>query len=314
MRLRWIGAIVIGLVFVTSAVCIGGIVLIAVTTADGPTGDHVAVVSVHGPIVMREPGGLFPADVASAERIVEELERIRENDNVQALLLDIDSPGGAVLPTEQIYAELLRIQADDIPIVAHFGTTAASGAYYIAAPADVIVSNPSTITGSIGVITQVPNLEELFEKLGIEMQIIVTGEFKDMMQPSRPLTEEERQIIAEIQRETYEEFVSAIVTGRDLSEAEVRELADGRIYSGRQALDNGLVDRMGDYRAAIQVAGELSGLGDDPAVREYSPGPPSFWDIFFGVASGEFDLSLPSLFGIDVDPRDIYLEFKFGTP
>jgi protease IV len=314
MQLRWIGVILIGLALFTSMACIGGIVLIALTSSDTPSGDHVAVVDVHGQIVTRGSGGLFAADDASAEEIIEQLEEIRENSAVQALILDIDSPGGGVLATEQIHAELLRVQGEGIPIVAYLGNSAASGGYYIAAVADVIVSNPSTITGSIGVISQVPNMEELYEKLGIEMQIIATGEFKDMMQPARPLTDEEREIIASIQAENFEAFVSAIVTGRDMSEEEVLELADGRIYSGRQAFENGLVDELGDFRAAVQVAGDLSGLGDDPVLRDYSPSPPGFWDIFFGVTAGDLDISLPSLFDLDVDPRDVYIEFRYGTP
>jgi protease IV len=159
----------------------------------------------------------------------------------------------------------------------------------------------------------VPNLEELYDKLGIEMQIIQTGEFKDMMQPARPLTDEEREIISEIQRETYEAFISVIVAGRDLSEEEVRELADGRIYSGSQAYDNGLVDELGDFNTARDVAGELSGLGSDPAIRDYSPSAPGFWDLFFGVVGQEFDLSWTSLFDVDIDPRETHLEMFYGA-
>ena len=201
MQLRWIGAIIIVLVLLTSAVCIGGIVLIGVTQADTPTGDHIAVVDIHGQITTRDPGGLFAVNGASAERIIRELEEIRDTDSVKGLMLDIDSPGGAVIASGQIYTELLRVQAEGIPIVAYFGNTATSAAYHISTPADVIVANPGTVTGSIGVISQVPNLEALYEKIGIEMQTITTGEFKDMMQPARPLTEEERQIIRDIQEE-----------------------------------------------------------------------------------------------------------------
>jgi protease IV len=313
MRLKWVGLGVVALVLITSLVCIGGIALIAVTTSDRPSGDHVAVIEIRGSIVDRAPGGLFASDSASADRIVEELKRVQDNEAARAVILDIDSPGGAVIPTELIYNEVLRVQDAGIPVVAYFGSSATSGGYYVAAGADSIISNPSTITGSIGVITQVPNLEEMFDKLGIEMQTIKTGEFKDMMQPARPLTEEEREILSEIQEETYEAFVAAIADGRDLSDAEVRELADGRIYSGRQALENGLVDELGGFEEARQLAGELSGLGDDPELRDYSPSPPGFWDIMFGVTSFEFDLGLPTIFDTSIDPREIYLEMYYGV-
>ena len=313
MQLRWIGAIIIVLVLLTSAVCIGGIVLIGVTQADTPTGDHIAVVDIHGQITTRDPGGLFAVNGASAERIIRELEEIRDTDSVKGLMLDIDSPGGAVIASEQIYTELLRVQAEGIPIVAYFGNTATSAAYHISTPADVIVANPGTVTGSIGVISQVPNLEALYEKIGIEMQTITTGEFKDMMQPARPLTEEERQIIRDIQEESFDSFVDAIAAGRPLSEDEVRELADGRIFSGRQGIENGLVDELGDRRDAIRTIGELSGLGDDPDLRDYSPGPPGFWDILLGAASGDININLPSPFEMEIDPRDVHLEIRSST-
>ncbi|TVR73194.1 MAG: signal peptide peptidase SppA [Sphaerobacteraceae bacterium] len=310
MQLKWVGAIIVGLVFVTSMVCIGGVILLGVTQSDGPSGDHVAVVKVHGSIMTRDQGGLFAADGASAERLVAELREIREDGSAQAVLLDVDSPGGTALASEQIHAEILRVQDAGIPVVAYFGTSATSGAYYVSAPAEVIVANAATVTGSIGVIAQVPNLEELYEKIGIEMQVIAVGEFKDMMQPSRSLTEEERQIIVDIQMETYDAFVAVIANGRDMTEDEVRELADGRVYSGLQALDNGLVDEIGDYSYAVSVAGELAGLGDDPPLRDYSPSAPGFWDIFFGVTGRDIQINLPGSFDLPIDPRDVHLEIR----
>lgn len=313
MQMRWVGAIVIVLVLLTSAACVGGLALVAVSQSDTPSGDHVAVVEVYGQISTREAGGLFAAETASAEGIIRELEQIRENGNVRGVLLDVDSPGGSSLASEQIYAELLRVQEDGIPVVAYFGNSATSGAYLISAPADLIVANPSTITGSIGVISQVPNMEELYEKIGIEMQTITTGEFKDMMQPARPLTDEEREIIQEIQDEIFDSFVDAVADGRELNESEVRELADGRIYSGRQGVENGLVDELGDHRHAVQAIGELSGLGDDPDLRDYSPGTPGFWDVLLGVTSGDINVNLPSPIEFDIDPRDLHLEFRSST-
>ncbi len=312
MRLRWIGVIVVSLVLLTSAACVGAVVALGITQADVPTGDHVAVIEIHGPIMSSDPGGLFAANIASAERIVEQLDQIRDDSSVKAVVLDINTPGGGVVASEQIYEAVLRVQDEGTPVIAYFGDTAASGGYFISASADQIVANPATITGSIGVISQIPNMEELFDKIGVELQTIQTGEFKDMMQPSRPLTEAEREIIGSILDESYERFVEIIVDGRDLSETEVRELADGRIYSGRQAAENGLVDVLGDERDAISLAGELSGLGDDPDVRDYTPSP-DFWDVFVGFTSGEINLPFSAPFGIDIDPREMHLEINYGS-
>jgi protease IV len=312
MQLRWVGAIVIAFVFLTSAACIGAIVLIGVTQTDAPSGDHVAVIEIHGQFAARDSGGLFSGESPSAERIIEQLETIREDGNAQAVLLDIDSPGSTAIAAEQIHTELMRVKDAGIPIISYFGSSATSGAYYIAAPSEVIVANPGTVTGSIGVITQVPNMEELFEKIGIEMQIIATGEYKDMMQPARPLRDDEIDLIQELQNETYEEFIDVISSGRDMSESEVRELADGRVFSGRQAVENGLVDELGDLREAIRIAGEVSGLGDDPTLRDYSPSPPGIWDVFMGVTTGDFELDFPSIFGPEIDPRDVHLEIRLS--
>lgn len=310
MRLRWVGAIVIAGVVLFSAACVGAIFAVGVTQVGVPDGDHVAVIQVHGQIQTRDPGGLFAPEVASAERIIEQLEHIRENTSAKAVMLDINSPGGGVVASEQIHEEITRIQEEGIPVVAYFGDTAASGGYYIAAPADRIIANPATVTGSIGVIAQVPNMEELFEKIGIEMQVIKSGELKDMMQPTRPLTDEEREILQQILDESHEVFMEVVAEGRDLSMDEVRTLADGRIYTGRQAVNNGLVDELGDYRDAISLTGEIAGLGDDPEVRDYSPDP-GFWDVFMGVTSNGFSLPLP--WDLDVDPREIHLEINYGT-
>ncbi|MEX2425268.1 MAG: signal peptide peptidase SppA [Thermomicrobiaceae bacterium] len=311
MQLRWVGAIVIGLVLLTTVACIGGIVLIGVTQSDTPGGDHVAVINVHGQITTRAPEGLFATGGASAERIIDQLEQAGENSSVKAVLLHVDSPGGAVVPSQQIHDAVVRVRDGGTPVVAYFGNSATSGGYYVSAPADLIVANAGTITGSIGVITQVPNLEDLYDKLGIEMQTITTGEYKDMMQPARPLTEEEREIIAEIQEESLDDFVDAIVSGRDLDEEEVRELADGRIFTGQQGVENGLVDELGDYRDAVRLTGELADLGDDPDVREYTQ-TQDFWDLVLGGGVDGSGISLPSIFDIDLDPRDMYLELKYG--
>lgn len=308
MRLRWIGAIVIAGVLLISAACVGAIFAIGATQLSLPDEDHVAVIPVHGPIVTRDPGGLFATDMASAERIVEQLERAREDSAVKAVLLDIDTPGGGIVASDHIHQEILRVQDAGVPVVAYFGDTAASGGYYIAASADIIIANPATITGSIGAIAMVPNFEELFEKVGIEMQTVKAGEFKDMLQPTRPMTEDEQAIIQEFLDETHEDFINIVAEGRGMELDEARNLADGRIYTGRQAQDNGLVDELGDYRDAVRITGELSGLGSDPELRDYGPDP-GFWDVFLGITSDA--LSFPTPFDLEIDPRHTHLEIKY---
>lgn len=309
MRMRWIGAIVIAGVLLVSAACVGAVFVLGVTQVSVPSGDRIAVVPVQGQITTREPEGLFAVQGASAERIIEQLEDIKNDSSIQAVMLDINSPGGGVVASEQIHDAIVEVRDEGTPVVAYFGDTAASGGYYVAAPADAIVANPATITGSIGVIAQVPNLEELYDKLGIEMQVITSGELKDMMQPNRALTEEEREIIQEFLDENHERFMEVVAEGRDLSMSEVEELADGRIYTGRQAADNGLVDELGDYGDAISTTGEIAGLGSDPDVEELSPETPGFLDLVVGAASD--GLNLPAPFDLGIDPRDVYLEISY---
>ncbi len=238
---------------------------------------HVAEIRVRGPIVLRGGAGLLTGESASAERIVEQLERARQNPNAKAVLLRVDSPGGGVNAAREIWAAVRRVQESGKPVVAFFEDTAASGGYYISAPADRIVAMPDTITGSIGVILMIPDLSGLYEKLGVRMQVIKSGSFKDMGSSDRPLTPEERALLEQLVREAYDEFVRVVAEGRAMPLERVRELADGRIYTGRQAQALGLVDELGGYRDALAVAGQLAGLGAQPTVRLYRP-QPGFWE------------------------------------
>lgn len=309
MRLRWVGAIVIGGVLLVSAACVGAVFALGISEAEFASGDRIAVVEVHGQITTRQGDGLFAAEGASAERIIDQLEQIQDDSSIQAVMLDIDSPGGGVVASEQIHNKIVEVVDAGTPVVAYMGDTAASGGYYISAPADRIVANPATVTGSIGVISQIPNLQEMYDKLGIDMQVITSGEHKDMMQTTRPLTDEEREIMQDYLDQTYQRFVEVVAQGRDMSTAEAEELADGRIYSGQQASENGLVDDLGDYQDAISITGEMAGLGSDPDVQELTPAPPGLFDVLSGVMAGDFNLPLPFDFG--TDPRDLYLEVNY---
>ncbi len=206
----------------------------------------VGVVEVTGPI-------------QDARNVNAELKRFREDENVRAVVIRIDSPGGAVGPSQEIYREIrktLKIKK----VVASMGSVAASGGYYIAAGADKIVANPGTITGSIGVIMGFTNYEELLQKIGLVPIVIKSGEFKDMGSPVRKMTTDERQILEDFAGKIHRQFIQDIVDGRGMDLAQVVALADGRIFTGEESKTLGLIDRIGNFEDAIEWAGRLGGI------------------------------------------------------
>ncbi|MGI6405273.1 MAG: signal peptide peptidase SppA [Syntrophaceticus sp.] len=176
----------------------------------------------------------------------------------------------------------MRLKESGKIVVASFGETAASGGYYVGAAADKIVALPSTLTGSIGVISVVPNLEELYKMIGYEEYVFKSGPHKDMLSASRPITAEEEEIMQDITNDIYDQFLDAVVEGRGLPKEKVRQLADGRVYSGNQAKEVGLVDELGGQREAIELAAKLAGIEGEPEVVEYSRTPGVF-DILRNV-------------------------------
>ncbi|MDX1664212.1 MAG: signal peptide peptidase SppA [Candidatus Promineifilaceae bacterium] len=239
----------------------------------GGIGPAVAIIRVEGIIVADDD----PTAGAASGVIIEELERAAADPTVQAIVLRVDSPGGTVTGSAQIYEAIVELEK---PVVVSMGATAASGGYYISAPADVIVARPDTITGSIGVIYTLFNVEELLDELGVDVMTIASGPNKDLGSLWEDPTEEEVAIFASLVEESFERFVEIIAAGRaELDEAEVRELADGRIYSGRQALALGLVDELGNLDEAIEIAAELGGIEGKPRIVEYER-IPSFGMLF----------------------------------
>jgi protease IV len=209
-------------------------------------GDKVAVIEINGPIVDARP-------------TLESLKQFREETAVKAMVLRIDSPGGGVGPSQEIYAEVLKTRAVK-PVVASMGAVAASGGYYIAAAADGIVANPGTVTGSIGVIMGYTNFSQLLERIGLTPVVIKSGTFKDTGSPTREMTTQEKALLQGVIDDMHQQFVSAIAEGRQMPTEEIVALADGRIFSGKQAKENGLVDRLGNFEDAINWAGELGGI------------------------------------------------------
>ncbi|MBW2474602.1 MAG: signal peptide peptidase SppA [Deltaproteobacteria bacterium] len=229
-------------------------------------GDKIGIVEIYGVI-------------ADSKQVIEQLHDFRDNDSIKALVLRIDSPGGGVGPSQEIYDEVLALDTLK-PIVVSMGSVAASGGYYVAAAAREIVANPGTITGSIGVIMEFANFQELLEKIGLSSVVVKSGAYKDIGSPTREMSIAEKEILQDLIDDVHSQFVSSVAEGRELDEQAVRSIADGRIFSGRKAMQLGLVDRMGNLQVAIDRAADLAGLEADPKVV-YPPGKkPRFIDLF----------------------------------
>jgi protease-4 len=224
---------------------------------------HIAITKIEGIIA----DGM---DASSGrEEVLESLKQAEEYE-VKALIVRINSPGGTVGASQEIYQAIKKIK-EKIPVVASFGDVAASGGVYVAMAANKIVSNPGTITGSIGVIIKSNNLTELYSKIGVSAQVIKSGDHKDILASYRPLSEEERDLLQSTIDDTYLQFVEAVAEGRGLSVEEVKSFSDGRIFSGRQAKDLKLVDELGGFQTAIDVAKGLAGIEGEPKLLHLEP-------------------------------------------
>jgi protease-4 len=234
------------------------------------SGDGVGVLQIEGAI-------------DDPRTVIAELRRLREMPWVKAIVVRVDSPGGAVAPTQEIFAEIQRSKKKK-PFIASMGSIAASGGYYIAAACDKIVANPGTLTGSIGVIMQLSNVEELMKKIGVKGYNVKSGANKDIGSPFQPLSAEGKEILQSLVDNVHSQFVAAVAQGRGLDEARVRKLADGRIYSGAQAKDLGLVDQFGTLEDAIELAARRGGIAGEPAVYYSRPEQERWWErMFMGV-------------------------------
>jgi len=206
--------------------------------------------------------GMISSDVA--QRTVEQLTKYREDSSIGAIVLRIDSPGGGVASSQDIYEEVKRLRTNGKLVVASLGSLAASGGYYVACAVERIFANPGTITGSIGVIVQLANAEALLRKIGIESTVITSGPFKAIGNPTQPLRPEEREVFQALVDDVYQQFVEAVATGRNLPYAEVRQHADGRIFTGRQAKESHLVDELGTLQDAVSYAASTIGVVGKP--------------------------------------------------
>jgi protease-4 len=242
-----------------------------------PLGSKVALVRLEGPI-------------AGSKNIIDEIKKYAKDGSVKAIVLRIDSPGGAVAPSQEIYEEVRKTAAKK-KVVVSMGSIAASGGYYIASAATRIIADPGTLTGSIGVIMELPNVEGLMNKIGLKTEIIKSGKNKDMGTPFRAMKPEERKILQDVMDNVHEQFIRAVAKGRKMKIEDVRKIADGRIFTGEQALKNGLVDQLGTLDDSIRTAARLAGISGEPQVVEEK----TKFSVF-DILSGKFPKELTDVF------------------
>lgn len=245
-----------------------------------PLRHKLALVRIEGPIM-------------DSKDLVEEIREHAKDISVKAIILRVDSPGGAVAPSQEIYAEVKKA-LEKKQVIVSMGSLAASGGYYIAAPATRIFANPGTLTGSIGVIMEIPNVEELMKKIGVKSEVIKSGKNKDMASAFRTMQPEGRQILQGVLDNVHDQFIKAVADGRKMKLEEVRALADGRIFSGEQALALKLVDELGTLDDATKAAAKMAGLGEDPEVATKKD-KLSFLDIVRGKFPREFSDIIPGV-------------------
>lgn len=226
------------------------------TVSDGgisiPTGDKIAIIEINGVIL-------------DSKDTLEEIQTVSKNDKVKGVIIRINSPGGGVAPSQEIYDEVRKLSLKK-PVVASLSSIAASGGFYIASAAEKILANPGTLTGSIGVIMNFSNMQGLFEKVGLKNNVVKSGKYKDIGSPHRDMTLDEKKLLQDVIDNVHNQFISAIVAGRKLDRQSVEKVADGRIFSGEQALALGLVDSLGTIRDAIALTANMAGIKGEPKV------------------------------------------------
>jgi len=218
--------------------------------------------------------------IANVQPTIEELAKFRKDGSVKAVVVRIESPGGGVSPSQELYQEIRRTVREK-PVVVSMGSVAASGGYYIACAAQKIYANPGTITGSIGVILQFTNFEELLKKIGFRMEVVKSGPYKDVGNPGREMTAEEKAYLQEMVDNVHQQFVRDVARGRRMKVEKVREVADGRIFTGEQAMELGLVDELGNLKDAINAAAKMAAIEGEPRIVYPEKEKKSVFDYLF---------------------------------
>jgi protease-4 len=268
-------------------------------------GKGVALIRINGPISISGTGSFNQGQ--PADQLIATLDTALHDDNVKALVLRINSPGGTVGATQEIFAKVMQFRRRQIPVVVSMGDIAASGGYYIACAGNEIFANQGTLTGSIGVITSAPNLKQLFEKYGIQMNVIKSGQYKDILSMARDLTADEKSLLQEMIDSTYGQFLKDVSLGRNKPIDEFSGLADGRIMNGEQALKSGLIDRIGTLEDALNRAREMARLDAEAPVHEYKKSP--FEEFLLNIQARAGISPLEEI--LDSKTSGIMLEYRF---
>lgn len=226
--------------------------------------------------------GIVPIDgvISESKEIIEQIEKFGRDETIKAVVIRIDSPGGGVAPSQEIYGAILELKKKK-KVVASMGSVSASGGYLVSCAADKIVANPGTVTGSISAIMHFANAEELMKKIGLKGSVIKSGKFKDIGSPLREMTEEDKAIIQGLVDDIYEQFLEVIILNRKIPKEDLVKIADGRVFSGRQAKQLKLVDELGDLNFAVRLAATISGIKDKPETVY----PPKKKSTFFDLVS-----------------------------
>ena len=242
--------------------------------------DKIAVISIQGVLT-------------SSTDTIKQFKRFEEDEDVKALVLRIDSPGGTVVAAQEIYAEIQKLREKKV-VLASMGNVAASCGYYVASAAEEIVANPGTLTGSIGVVSKYPNIEQLMKKVGLRSEVMKSGRFKDLGNPTREMTEEERQLLQDLIDNIHMQFIRDVAIGRDRTVEEIEPLADGRVFTGEQAKENGLVDRLGNFQDALDRAAELAGIQGKPVIIYPEEKRKKIWEYLVQIVVEEMGSVLRS--------------------
>ena len=252
-----IGVLILCFCFIVVLIFAAGFLGISSESASfGISGNKIGLIELEGIIL-------------SSRSVIQKLQRLQENDAISAIVLRIDSPGGGVAASQEIYEAVKSVRESGKPIVVSMGSVAASGGYYVACGADSILANPGTTTGSIGVILEVPNFKGLLEKIGIEFLVVKSGKFKDTGSPYRDITDTERRYLQNYIDDAFEQFVDVVAENRNLEIEKVHSVADGRVFTGKQALELGLIDKLGDYTDAIELAAQMAGIKGKPKTYRF---------------------------------------------
>lgn len=278
--MRGLFTIILSLLFILFSFIVGIGVGLIISREDGFTvGERVAVLEVEGIILDSQP-------------YLDSLSKIKKDDGIKAIVLRIDSPGGAVGPSQEIYSEILKLR-EKKPVIATLGSVGASGGYYIACAAQKILANPGTITGSIGVIAQFVSYEQLLKWAKLDVEVIKSGEFKDVGSPFKKMTETEKQYMQQLIDNVYSQFKLAVSKARGIDSKEMDKIADGRIFTGEQAKNLKLIDELGTLSDAISLAGTLSGIKGEPNVSYYPKKKMNFLDFILSKFGTEIISGLP---------------------